>query len=142
MKTSKRFPLFSRRERSLFRQRRFSIVAGWGRTEFVDLSQKLREVCIPLANRSSCANAFKDYSITHLMFCAGKLGSHENVCKGDSGGPLVAYNNATKSWVLGGIVSWGSSSTCGQNYEVFSRVTKFIGWIQVKAMFDIRNPFS
>lgn len=76
------------------------------------------------------------------MFCAGKARSHQNVCKGDSGGPLVAFNNETNSWVLGGIVSWGSSDSCGATFEVFARVTKLVGWIKENALFDISNPFN
>lgn len=120
------------------------MVAGWGKTSIGSQADKLQELCIPLASRSDCEDVFKNegYSITKLMFCAGKRGSRANVCRGDSGGPLVAYNNASKNWILGGVVSWGSPTRCGSKYEVFARVTKLIGWIKENALFDINNPFD
>ena len=120
------------------------MVAGWGKTSTRSQANKLQELCIPLAKRSDCESVFRKegYTITNLMFCAGKRGSNKNVCSGDSGGPLVAFNDATKNWILGGVVSWGSPSQCGSNYEVFARVTKLIGWIKNTALFDITNPFN
>lgn len=131
-------------ERQLFKQNRLAMVAGWGKTSSRSRADKLQELCIPLAKRSDCEAVFKNegYTITNLMFCAGKRGSNRNVCRGDSGGPLVAFNDVSKNWILGGVVSWGSPSRCGSNYEVFARVTKLIGWIKNTALFDINNPFN
>ena len=128
----------------LFRSGRNTLAAGWGRTTFQRSADTVNEVCVPLASRSDCEKAFqKDkLTITPMMFCAGKPNSFKNVCQGDSGGPLVAYDDSTKKWILGGIVSWGSTKNCGENYEVFARVTKLVKWVKENAIFDLRNPFS
>ena len=120
------------------------MVAGWGQTLSSFRADKLREICIPLANRSDCEAAFREdgYEITKMMFCAGVRGSRKNACRGDSGGPLVAYNDVSNNWILGGVVSWGSTDHCGAKYEVFARVTKFVNWIKENALFDIDNPFN
>ena len=73
------------------------------------------------------------------MFCAGK--SQQNICDGDSGGPLVAFDSTENKWVLGGVTSWGHPNKCGWKYEVFTKVSKLVGWIKVNAIFDLENPF-
>ncbi len=123
------------------------MAAGWGQTYFhaKGISKTLNEVCIPIARKTDCINAFDIKSnpkITELMLCAGKQGSNKNVCKGDSGGPLVAYDQTNKKWILGGVVSWGSPTSCGNNYEVFARVTKLMSWIKANAIFDLEDPFA
>ena len=69
------------------------------------------------------------------MFCAGHYnGTLGDACQGDSGGPLAIENSLTLSdddvrWVLAGIISWGDG--CGRigKYGVYTRVSKFAGWI-------------
>ncbi len=130
----------------MFRNGRNAMAAGWGQKALHEEGSnwKLNEVCVPLVRRSSCEQDFKDEGrvITPLMFCAGKRGGFQNVCKGDSGGPLVAYDDVDKKWILGGVVSWGSTKSCGDKYEVFARVTKLIKWIKENAIFDLKDPFS
>lgn len=73
-------------------------------------------------------------TITDAMFCAAnikpKLTNH-SACHGDSGGPLVCMDDKDKSWVVEGVVSWGSA-TCETSdaYTVFAKVSKFVQWIQ------------
>eukprot|EP00794_Sanderia_malayensis_P015287 gene15287-16864_t len=121
------------------------MTAGWGQRSLESAGnlRVLNEVCIPIAGRESCSRDYQNegFKITPLMFCAGKHGG-PNVCRGDSGGPLVAFDDVKKRWILGGVVSWGSSKGCGHKYEVFARVTKLIGWIKKNAIFDLKDPFS
>jgi secreted trypsin-like serine protease len=49
--------------------------------------------------------------------------------QGDSGGPLV-YQESDGIYTEVGIVSFGSSAGCTQNYPVgFTRVTSYLSWI-------------
>lgn len=49
--------------------------------------------------------------------------------KGDSGGPLVCQKNG--EWVLAGVTSWGSSN-CQNMPNVYTRVSKYLSWMDTK----------
>ena len=82
-----------------------------------------------MVNWLICALAFGkgawDQSVHELVY--GKGG-----CQGDSGGPLIipgsSSDAADDTAVIFGIVSFGGK--CGDFPTVFSRVSKFLPWIQ------------
>ncbi|XP_065061581.1 mannan-binding lectin serine protease 1-like [Rhopilema esculentum] len=132
-----------KREKRLFVNRRNVMIAGWG-SNGTGYSEILNEACIRLVSRRDCAASYAkndNIAITDKMICAGNIGG-TNVCKGDSGGPLVAYDDVERSWILGGIVSFGSLAECGSNYEVFARVTKLLPWIGEHVLSDLDKPFQ
>ena len=67
------------------------------------------------------------------MICAGDGGATtKSACHKDSGGPLVCHTGVNGTWVLHGIVSWGSGRCdATEAYTVFARVSYFRNWINL-----------
>jgi hypothetical protein len=111
-------------------------VAGWGKTTsniFSQLSDKLKDVEVPLRNHDECAANYKQIDqleITDNMLCAGDTASTRDSCNGDSGGPLM-LPGSDNSFDLVGIVSFGSTAGCAQGEYpgVYTRVSRYLDWI-------------
>jgi len=112
-------------------------LTGWGKTRHDGTSvNKLMEVKMPIVGRDHCQvrNAFNYHVVNDRMICAGYDDgfTFASGCHGDSGGPL-ACEQPDKSWVLYGVVSWGSPQCNGlSRYTVFTRVSKYNSWISKK----------
>ena len=108
-------------------------VTGWGNRKpappgGTDYPQRLHEVVLPVATQASCVAAYAQLTgITANMLCAGQLGSGKDSCQGDSGGPLVYNGGGT--WQLAGVVSWGEGCAHPNYYGVYTRVSRFVDWI-------------
>ncbi|XP_072152014.1 trypsin-1 isoform X2 [Bemisia tabaci] len=104
-------------------------VVGWGRTsEGGMLSAVAQEVQVPILTNNQCrATKYRPTRITTNMLCAG-VGKQDS-CQGDSGGPLIISTGVDK-FELVGIVSWGVG--CGRpGYPgVYTRVSRYMDWIQ------------
>ncbi|XP_061422299.1 cubilin-like isoform X4 [Lethenteron reissneri] len=106
-------------------------ISGWGRlfeagytaTRLQEASVEIFKTCI-----TPGPQAYSPSLITNRMLCAGYLEGGVDTCQGDSGGPLVCQDSNGR-WYLSGITSWGYG--CARPYlpGVYSRVTKFLGWI-------------
>lgn len=88
---------------------------------------------MPIVSISHCKdrNTFNHHKVNDRMICAGYNDgfTFTSGCHGDSGGPL-ACERPDKTWVLHGVVSWGSPQCNGlERYTVFSRVSKYVDWI-------------
>jgi thermitase len=106
-----------------------SWVTGWGRTESIfEASNKLREVELPIITNALC-NDSNHYNgkITNNMLCAGLEEGGKASCYGDSGGPMIVQSES--EWKLAGIVSWGVGCADPHNYDVYTRVSSFVNWI-------------
>lgn len=68
--------------------------------------------------------------VTENMLCAGDTRGLDDACKGDSGGPLVCQKDGRMT--LLGIISWGDGCGKKDTPGVYTRVTKYIGWIARK----------
>ncbi|XP_068699575.1 mannan-binding lectin serine protease 2-like [Montipora foliosa] len=129
-------------QRDLMTPGKFGRIVGWGykvsHASFSPFADTLKEICIPTTTNDICKKAYQDenYEVTPKMLCAGQAAGGKDSCQGDSGGGLVFENSVTKRWILGGVVSWGSSRGCGlkEKYGVYVRVTDFVSWIN-KHMF-------
>ncbi|XP_078387724.1 transmembrane protease serine 6 [Cetorhinus maximus] len=102
---------------------------GWGTTEEDgSVANVLQKVDIKLVDQSTCNKAYS-YTITPRMICAGYDEGKKDSCQGDSGGPLVCKEPSGR-WFLAGIVSYGYGCGRPEYYGVYTRVTRFIDWIQ------------
>ena len=52
----------------------------------------------------------------------------QDSCMGDSGGPLLSIDSNFRS-VLRGIVSFGNHKCDGETPGIYTRVSKYLGWI-------------
>ncbi|KAM9299263.1 mannan-binding lectin serine protease 2 [Gastrophryne carolinensis] len=112
------------------------LVSGWGLTERQVLSRNLRYTQVNIINREKCeanynqnSTAKKQYMVTENMICAGYEKGGKDSCGGDSGGALVFYDNLDRKWFIGGIVSWGLECGVAGQYGVYTRVGKYLDWI-------------
>lgn len=109
-------------------------VIGWGNTKGqplpggFDFPETLRQVEVPILSEADCRDAYGD-DITANMMCAGYEQGGKDSCQGDSGGPLVIRDQASQSWQLVGIVSWGSGCAYPGFPGVYTRVSSFSDWI-------------
>ncbi|XP_038067564.1 low-density lipoprotein receptor-related protein 4-like [Patiria miniata] len=102
-------------------------VAGWGRlVEGGPYPRYLTEVDVPVVGQQKCIKSTK-YLVTDNMFCAGYKKKKGDACRGDSGGPLAMEHEGR--WYQLGIVSWGEG--CGRpgKYGFYTRLVKFLRWI-------------
>ncbi|XP_054630869.1 tissue-type plasminogen activator isoform X1 [Dunckerocampus dactyliophorus] len=108
-------------------------ISGYGKdTEFSPYySERVKRGFVRLWPRERCIpDVLSGRTVTANMLCAGDTRGLDDACKGDSGGPLVCRNN--NKMTLMGVISWGDG--CGQRDKpgVYTRVTRYIDWIQSK----------
>uniref|UniRef100_A0A8C9P716 trypsin n=1 Tax=Spermophilus dauricus TaxID=99837 RepID=A0A8C9P716_SPEDA len=101
------------------------LMSGWGNTlssgvKYPDLLQCLDT---PVLSDPACHKAYPGM-ITDNMFCLGFLEGGKDSCQCDSGGP-VACNGE-----LQGIVSWGAGCALKGKPGVYTKVCKYLDWIQ------------
>ncbi|XP_026108690.1 hyaluronan-binding protein 2-like isoform X2 [Carassius auratus] len=107
-------------------------ISGWGATETSEYgSMHLLDAQVLLISQEVCSSS-KVYPslLDDGMFCAGYLKGGVDSCQGDSGGPLTCMRNQTH--YIYGIVSWGDG--CGEKNKpgVYTRVLKYLDWINKK----------
>uniref|UniRef100_A0A8C1SAF5 trypsin n=1 Tax=Cyprinus carpio TaxID=7962 RepID=A0A8C1SAF5_CYPCA len=107
-------------------------ISGWGATDTSEYgSVHLLDAQVLLISQEVCSSN-KVYSslLDDGMFCAGYLKGGVDSCQGDSGGPLTCMRNQTH--YIYGIVSWGDG--CGEKNKpgVYTRVLKYLDWINEK----------
>ena len=51
-------------------------------------------------------------------------------CVGDIGDPLVYFDFYSQSWHLAGVISWGIGCVKGKSIGVFTRMSKYVDWIE------------
>ncbi|XP_053112895.1 hepatocyte growth factor activator isoform X10 [Hemicordylus capensis] len=111
-------------------------IAGWGHMQESKLdvsgySKVLQETFVPIIPDYKCQNSdVYGVEFTENMFCAGYLDGKSDACQGDSGGPLACEKDGI-TYVYG-IVSWGEG--CGQPGKpgVYTKVSKYVDWINAK----------
>lgn len=107
---------------------KLGVVAGWGLTNSSDNSSSsdvLKELTV-LVLKPACDELSTYATITETMLCAG-FETGKSACDGDHGGPLFVKEGGAHTLV--GIVSFGFG--CGKPNvpTVYTRVTKYVDWI-------------
>ncbi|KAJ8724504.1 hypothetical protein PYW08_015978 [Mythimna loreyi] len=111
---------------------RTAIVAGWGAmNETGKWSCTVLEAELPVLSNEACRSTnYNASKIKDVMMCAGfPETAHKDACTGDSGGPLIAENEE-HMYDLIGVVSWGYGCARKGYPGVYTRVTKYLGWIK------------
>ncbi|XP_025964120.2 mast cell protease 1A-like [Dromaius novaehollandiae] len=93
-------------------------LAGWGRTDEDQETDKLFETKVSIYSRRKCICLYP--GLNNGMVCAGSFHELNDSSQGDSGGPLVCKN------VAEGIVSFGYKNAPG----VYARVANYLPWIR------------
>ena len=119
------------------------MVAGWGKT---DKSSDYNSVQLMYADITTysvpeCQAKYDDFltgrpsrvDITEDMLCAGN--TQTDTCSGDSGGPLMFVDRQYK-WNVAGIVSFGPSSCANGVPGVYTRVDRYLRWINSQIHVD------
>ncbi|XP_019868222.1 trypsin-1 [Aethina tumida] len=105
------------------------IAVGWGATkEHGQVSNKLREVEVPILSNTDCRKTGYGSRITENMLCAGYAQGQKDSCQGDSGGPLHVVNNLVHE--IAGVVSWGEGCAEANYPGVYTRVNRYVSWIK------------
>ena len=105
-------------------------VTGWGTTsEGGNASQSLRRADLPIIATAACNEAYPD-QVTSGHVCAGYEQGGVDSCQGDSGGPLIVRQGESNRYVQVGVVSWGYGCARPGNPGIYTRVSRYIGWIQ------------
>ena len=68
------------------------------------------------------------FNILGSQICAEGLSFGRDSCRGDSGGPVMSLNSEFQ-YVARGVVSYGGQK-CNSEYPgVYTRVSRYLGWI-------------
>ncbi|XP_076194177.1 urokinase-type plasminogen activator isoform X2 [Aptenodytes patagonicus] len=105
-------------------------ISGYGKQDFYDIyyAQRLMSATVKLISQTKCKREYYDSTrVTDNMVCAGDPTWMTDACKGDSGGPMVCEHNGRMT--LYGVVSWGDGCAKENKPGVYTRVTKYLNWI-------------
>ncbi|KAK2846663.1 hypothetical protein Q5P01_009662 [Channa striata] len=108
-------------------------ITGWGATrEGGSAATVLQKAQVRIINSTVC-NSLMAGQITSRMLCAGVLTGGIDACQGDSGGPLSSPSTSSSGRMfLAGVVSWGDGCARRNKPGIYTRVTKYRGWIKEK----------
>lgn len=120
-------PVLTNQQETLTAAGVLATITGWGvTTEGGNGALQLMEVEVPLVDNATCNLSYG--IITDNMLCAGYAEGGKDSCQGDSGGPLVVRDG--DHWRLAGIVSFGHGCARPNFYGVYTRITRYISWLQ------------
>ncbi|KAL7981333.1 hypothetical protein Chor_002229 [Crotalus horridus] len=92
-------------------------------------SERLKEGHVRLYPDSLCTSArLAKRTVTKNMLCAGDTRHLHDACQGDSGGPLVCLHEGRMKLI--GIISWGVGCAAKNTPGVYTRVVRYLNWIQ------------
>ncbi|KAL4084357.1 hypothetical protein QTP88_028180 [Uroleucon formosanum] len=116
------------------------IATGWGRTENEGpTSPDLLRVNLEIISPSSCKSNYASIDKNQLMhgivedsmICAGYPGGEKDTCGGDSGGPLqIAHATYSCMYTQIGITSAGKECATKNSPGIYTKVSKFLPWIE------------
>ena len=104
-------------------------VVGWGGVEEGGgVTEVLRKSQVEPVTNSECGGVMGDERISENMICAGSPGT--DTCQGDSGGPLTTRTRDQAVFSVIGITSWGDGCARPDTLGVYTRLGRYLGWIQ------------
>nr|XP_039263081.1 suppressor of tumorigenicity 14 protein homolog isoform X1 [Styela clava] len=107
-------------------------VTGFGINEIGKRPAVLQTAHVYLIKHEVCSTAHIYGSrVTRNMICAGHLEGGIDACQGDSGGPLVCQHPQDGMWIVVGLTSWGKGCGLPNRPGVYTRISKYIDWIDM-----------
>ncbi|XP_019716256.1 suppressor of tumorigenicity 14 protein homolog isoform X2 [Hippocampus comes] len=104
-------------------------ITGWGAGREGGVAGSiLQKAQVRIIDSSLCNRVMND-EVTDGMMCAGVLKGGVDACQGDSGGPLSVVNPSGRVF-LAGVVSWGDGCARRNKPGIYTRVTRYRGWIK------------
>ncbi|XP_036392375.1 ST14 transmembrane serine protease matriptase a [Megalops cyprinoides] len=104
-------------------------ITGWGATREGGYGASvLQKAEVRIINSTVC-NQLMGGQITSRMVCAGVLAGGVDACQGDSGGPMSSLESDGHMF-LAGVVSWGDGCARRNKPGIYTKVTKYRGWIK------------
>lgn len=119
-------------------------ITGWGTTQYMgDQPDQLQVGFLPIisvetANQWFAESAPGTNTVLESMLPAGYEEGGVSGCHGDSGGPL-AVKDATQTYVLAGVTSWGNICGAPKQPAVYTRVPYFYNWIMSNSKINIQT---
>lgn len=117
-----------------------AITTGWGRIGIWEpQSQTLLKVVLDLFQFNECAPFYsgmrkvKQGILDDQQMCAASREDEKDACEGDSGGPLQVYHSKYCMYKVLGITSFGKFCGNPGTPSVFTRVSKYVDWIEATA---------
>ncbi|OXA41734.1 Serine proteinase stubble [Folsomia candida] len=111
---------------------KIGVITGWGSlTLTTPTEEELKESDVVIVTNEECKKNYTtvDIPVLDTMLCGSVMTlDGQDPCKGDSGGPLMlkVKNRITQI----GIISHGQGCSSPAFPTIFSRMSKFIEWIQ------------
>ncbi|KAG8187278.1 hypothetical protein JTE90_019167 [Oedothorax gibbosus] len=106
-------------------------ITGFGTSFNGAASNVLMEVIFDVTDQEECRRAYeRELNITDVYLCAGTADGSKDSCQGDSGGPLVSFDKESSRYYLVGVVSFGKLCAQPGYPGVYTRVTKYLDWLQ------------
>jgi len=125
-------PICLPKSRDLNRKNMTCTTAGWGVYGFgKPYPNILQTMDDKIISNARCQLKYgKLFHIFDEMVCSGHDVDDKGFCSGDSGGPMIC--KIDNVWTQVGIVSW--TNLCGEinNPDVYTRVSRYIDWINEK----------
>ncbi|KAL7983044.1 hypothetical protein Chor_013695 [Crotalus horridus] len=91
-------------------------------------SRVLKSANVQLMPQSMCKRYYEGHRVNENMLCASDSAWKSDSCSGDSGGPLTCMYGGRM--LLYGIVSWGDGCAKEGKPGVYTRVSRYIPWIE------------
>jgi len=108
-------------------------VAGWGATmEGGITADMLQEVTVPVTDMDKCRQVYRSLAgvnLTSGIMCAGFDEGGKDACQGDSGGGLLVQDPVSRRWTQVGIVSAGIGCARRDIPGLYTRLDKYVNWI-------------
>ncbi|KAK9400420.1 urokinase-type plasminogen activator [Crotalus adamanteus] len=105
-------------------------VSGYGKQNKTAIyySRVLKSANVQLMPQSMCKRYYEGHRVNENMLCASDSAWKSDSCSGDSGGPLTCMYGGRM--LLYGIVSWGDGCAKEGKPGVYTRVSRYIPWIE------------